>query len=307
MDDHESEHVPVLLDTVLDLISFEPGMRLVDATLGGGGYTRALLDRLGPAGKLMAFDWDEQAIERFRESYQRDPVVQQALKEGRLLLVHRPFSELGSALEAAGWSRVHGIVADLGLSSLQLDDPERGLSFLTDGPLDMRLNSRETITAADIINSWSSDSLAELFRVYGDEGEAQRIADAVVQARKQGAILRTTVLADLIKHHVAVPRRRGRIHPATKVFQALRIAVNSEAKELAELLVAAHQGLLPGGKCIIVSFHSGEDGVVKRTFQEWVKAGGWQLVTRKPLVPTETETKQNPRARSAKLRCIQKQ
>lgn len=305
--DATSEHVPVLLDAVLDLMTLEPGMRLVDATLGGGGYTRALIGRLGPTGSLMAFDWDEQAIKRFRETFGDDPVVQQALTEKRLLLIHRPYSELSQVLEEVNWSGVHGIVADLGLSSLQLDDAERGLSFLVDGPLDMRLNSRETVTAADIVNDWPRESLAELFRVYGDEGEAKRIAEAIVKARKQTPINRTTVLAELVKQNVVGARRQGRIHPATKVFQALRIAVNSEAKELIGLLTAAHRELLPGGKCIVVSFHSGEDGVIKRTFQEWARTGAWQILTRKPIVPTKTETEKNSRARSAKLRCIQKQ
>ncbi|TXH02124.1 MAG: 16S rRNA (cytosine(1402)-N(4))-methyltransferase RsmH [Candidatus Moraniibacteriota bacterium] len=306
MDANEPEHVPVLLKAVLNLMTFEPGIRMVDATLGGGGYTRALLERIGPQGSLMAFDWDKQAIERFRERYHEDPVVQQALAENRLHLLQRPYSELSSALREVHWSGVQGIVADLGLSSLQLDDAERGLSFLVDGPLDMRLNSRETVTAADIVNHWSRESLAELFRVYGDEGEALRIAEAVVQTRKRQPLLRTMALADLVKQNVVAARRRGRIHPATKVFQALRMAVNSETEELKSLLAAIHQELLPFGKCCIVSFHSGEDGLVKRTFQEWVAQGGWQLITRKPQVPTEDEVLLNPRSRSAKLRCIQK-
>lgn len=306
MDATESEHVPVLLDTVLDLITFEPSMRLVDATLGGGGYTHAFLERLGPTGSLMAFDWDKRAIEEFRERYRDDQLVKQALTEGRLLLMHRPYSELSQVLAEVAWSGVHGIVADLGLSSLQLDDPERGLSFLTDGPLDMRMNSQETVTAADIVNGWSSESLSELFQVYGDEGEAGRIADALVTSRRQEPILRTKQLADIVKRNVVAARRRGRIHPATKVFQALRMAVNSEAKELGSLLAAVHEALLPGGKCIIVSFHSGEDRLVKRTFEEWRAEGGWEVVTQKPRVPTAREVAENPRARSAKVRCIQK-
>ncbi len=303
MDVHERKHVPVLLTEVLDLIPLRQGMLVVDATLGGGGYTRALLEKLDTTSKLIAFDWDEQAIRYFPERFADDALVQAALRSQRLRLVQAPYSELGAVLED---QKVDVIVADLGLSSTQLDDPSRGLSFQTDGPLDMRLNSRETVTAADIVNHWSPEALTELFQVYADEGEAERIAQAIVVARKQSSLTTTQELANLVKRNVVAARRHGRIHPATKVFQALRMAVNSEAKHLEGLLAAAYEKLSPGGRMIVVAFHSGEDGLVKRAFQKWSREDEWQLLTKKPIGPSEEETRVNPRARSAKLRCIQK-
>jgi 16S rRNA (cytosine1402-N4)-methyltransferase len=170
----------------------------------------------------------------------------------------------------------------------------------------MRLNSKETVTAEDIVNHWSEHSLAELFRTYADEGEAERIAKAIGVARKAMPITRTKELAELVRKNVVPARRQGRIHPATQVFQALRMAVNSEAQHLEGLLQAVHTKLLPGGRFIVVAFHSGEDGLVKRTFQTWSRQEGWQLLTKKPIPPTEEEVKRNPRSRSAKLRGIQK-
>ncbi len=306
MDAKSKEHVPVLLAEVLGLIENRPGIRIIDATLGGGGYTCALLEQLDESARLIAFDWDEQAIRSFEERYATDPLVGPALQSKQLVLVHAPYSELASALEKEKIASVDVIVADLGLSSVQLDDPNRGLSFQTDGPLDMRLNSKETVTAADIINYWSSEALAELFRVYADEGEADRIARAIVLERKKVPFERTLQLAELVKRNVVAARRQGRIHPATKVFQALRMAVNSETKHLEGLLEAAHEKLGSGGRMIVVSFHSGEDGLVKHTFQKWSREDGWHILTKKPVIPGREEEQKNPRARSAKLRCIQK-
>lgn len=303
--DTSRRHVPVLLNSVLELAQLELGMHVIDATLGGGGYTRALLERVGPTGSVMAFDWDEQAIQSFREEAAHDPMLMQALEEGRLVLVHRPYSELDQALADAHWDKVEVVVADLGLSSVQLDDPKRGLSFLTDGPLDMRLNSRETVTAADIINQWDEDSLAELFRVYGDEGEALRIAQAIVKARTKQSFSTTLELAELVKGNVVSARRRGRIHPATKVFQALRIAVNSERQELVTFLQKAFALLAPGGRLLIVTFHSGEDVLVKEFFRERMREGRGVLLTKKPVSPSDEEIHANPRSRSGKLRGIQ--
>lgn len=303
----ENHHIPVMLPEVLALVQIKAGMRVVDATLGAGGYTRKFLERVGSTGQVIAFDWDRAAIENFQNRFKDDEEVQTALASGRLLLVHSPYSQLASILQEKKIEGVDVIVADLGLSSLQLDNPERGLSFQTDGPLDMRLNSQETVTAADIVNHWSIEALAELFETYADEGEARRIAEAIGLARKQAPILRTKVLADLVRANVVKPRRLARIHPATKVFQALRMAVNSEAQELRLFLEGANTALVDQGKLAIVSFHSGEDGLVKRTFQAWEKTDHWTILTKKPIVPTHEEQKVNPRARSAKLRGIQKQ
>lgn len=303
----ENHHIPVMLPEVLALLELKVGMRVVDATLGAGGYTRKFLEHVGPTGQVIAFDWDQAALENFQNRFKDDEEVQTALTSGRLLLVHAPYSLLTPILQEKNIGAIDAIVADLGLSSLQLDNPERGLSFQTDGPLDMRLNSQETVTAADIVNHWSVEALAELFETYADEGEARRIAEAIGLARKQAPILRTKVLADLVRANVVKPRRLARIHPATKVFQALRMAVNSEAQELSLFLEAAKTVLADQGKFVVVSFHSGEDGLVKRAFQAWEADNHWTILTKKPIVPTDEEQQINPRSRSAKLRGIQKQ
>ena len=301
-----SGHVPVLLTTVLDLAAIKSGMRVIDATLGGGSYTRALVEAVGEDGRVMAFDWDQQAILRFRERATHDPVLYKALQEERLLLVNRPYSELSQSLTEAKWGAVDVIVADLGLSSEQLADPERGISFQADGPLDMRLNTSETVTAADIVNHWAEADLAELFRVYADEGEAGRIAEAIVLARRRQPLTRTSELANLVKDNVVAARRRGRIHPATQVFQALRMAVNSEVKHLTLFLQEALRSLVPDGKLLIVTFHSGEDALVKRTFRTFEKEMLGRVLTKKPITPSDDEVHANPRSRSAKLRGIVK-
>lgn len=298
------KHIPVLLDEVIALAEIKPGMCVVDATLGGGSYTRRLLDLVGSSGRVFAFDWDQSAIEHFQEETSLD--VQQALEEGRLILVHQSYATLSSVLHQQGLEHVDVIVADLGFSSLQLDDPERGLSFQQDGPLDMRLNSTETVTAADIVNQWDENSLAELFRVYADEGEAERIARAIVSRRRQALLTRTSELAELVRAHVVPARRRGKIHPATKVFQALRMAVNSEREHLQLFLRQGVEALVSGGRFLVVTFHSGEDLLVKQAFRVVVGHAEGKLINKKPIVPTSAECIQNPRARSAKLRGLQK-
>lgn len=301
---NDQAHIPVLLSSVLKIATIRPGMSVVDATLGGGGYTLALLEAVGPQGRVMAFDWDEQAIESFLQKM--PSIAQRALEEKRLILVHGSYSTLREAMAQSNWQGAHVIVADLGLSSIQLDDPTRGLSFQKDGPLDMRLNSQETITAADIINAWSEESLGELFRVYADEGESERIARAIILARKKQPILRTGELADLVRSNVVAARRRAKIHPATKVFQALRMAVNSEREHLQSFLRQGLEQLFPAGKFLVVTFHSGEDILVKQIFRELSQDGQAVLLTKKPLQPSQEEIAANPRSRSAKLRGIQK-
>lgn len=301
---NDQVHIPVLLTSVLGLAAIRPGMSVVDATLGGGGYTLALLEAVGPQGRVMAFDWDEQAIESFLQNM--PSIAQRALEEKRLILVPESYSTLREAMARSNWQGVHVIVADLGLSSIQLDDPMRGLSFQKDGPLDMRLSSHETVTAADIVNTWSEESLGELFRVYADEGESERIARAIVLARKKQPLLRTGELADLVRSNVAIARRRAKIHPATKVFQALRMAVNSEREHLQSFLRQGLKQLFPAGKFLVVTFHSGEDVLVKQIFRELSQDGQAVLLTKKPLQPNQEEIIANPRSRSAKLRGIQK-
>lgn len=303
----ETQHAPVLLENVLSLLALTGSEVVVDATLGGGGYTRALLARLSQ-GRVLAFDWDAAALERFRHSADSYEDLAAALESKRLILVQQNFGAMREVLTALGLSSVDAVVVDLGLSSDQLADPERGLSFQSDGPLDMRMNSSERVTAADLVNSWSADQLATLFATYADEPESRRIAEAIVRDRGRFPIIRTGQLAQLVSAHVARARRTGRIHPATRVFQALRIAVNGERAALLDLLAALPHVLAPLGKAAIVSFHSGEDALVKQAFRTLVRNHPpiFRSLTPRPLRASAEERRKNPRARSALLRSIQK-
>lgn len=303
-----TEHVPVLLSSLLPILNLSYGKTIVDATLGGGGYTRAFLHQVGETGKVIALDWDQSALERFRNAAVDDVFLSDAFQSGRLKLIHSSYAEIVSVLKKEGLEKVDAIVADLGISSDQLADSQRGISFQFDGPLDMRLSSGETVTAAAIVATWNEDSLADLFEVYGDEPESRRIAKAIVQERKKKPLSTTMELRDLIFHNVSSQRRRGKAHPATRVFQALRIAVNSEQEHLERFLSVIPHVLLPHGRSAIVSFHSGEDRLVKQWFQNEVRANPPRLrwVTKKPIVPTREEVQKNPRARSAKLRVVER-
>lgn len=308
MEQGNTEHTPVMLAPVLDVLALRPGMRVVDATLGGGGYTRALLEAVGPDGRVIALDWDQAAIDRFRAGALQDDVLKAALDTGRLVLSRTSYATIADTLLENDWGGADAIVADLGLSSDQLADPARGISFQVDGPLDMRLNTAETVEARHILNQWDEEALADLFRTYGDEPEAKRIATAVVQSRKRSPLTTTTELRELIWANVVPARRRGKLHPATRVFQALRIAVNSERTHLERFLSALPVVLRPGGRAAIVSFHSGEDTLVKHLFQAEIQSENPRLlwVTKKPLVPMATEIRSNPRSRSAKLRVVER-
>ena len=308
MEQHYTEHIPVMLAPVLATLALRPGMRVVDATLGGGGYTRALLEAIGPEGRMLAFDWDQNAIDRFRARAKEDALLGEALETERLILIRASYADLIESLRSHGWSGADRIVADLGLSSDQLADPKRGVTFQSDGPLDMRLNSSETVKAEHLLNQLDEASLADLFETYGDEPEAKRIAAAIVAVRQSTPLQTTTELRELIWANVVPARRRGKTHPATKVFQALRIAVNSEQAHLERFLSAIPEALHPGGRAVIVSFHSGEDRTVKQLFQKNIRSEAPTLrsVTKKPLVPDESEIRTNPRARSAKLRAVER-
>lgn len=308
MEQGNTEHVPVMLEEVLAALSLRPGMKVVDATLGGGGYTRAILERIGLTGKLIAIDWDAKAIERFRERAAVDSLLSEALSSGRLVLAQSPFSRIRLILDEQGWSGADAIAADLGLSSDQLSDPKRGISFQEDGPLDMRLNSAETVEARHLVNQMNERALADLFRTYGDEGEAERIAAAIIVARKKMPVETTAALRELVWENVVPARRKGKTHPATKVFQALRIAVNSELAHLETFLRALPEALVPAGRAAIVTFHSGEDSIVKHLFQEEARSESprLRLLAKKSLPPTREEIRNNPRARSAKLRSVER-
>jgi len=262
----------------------------VDATVGTGGHAEAILER---GAELIGIDRDPLALEVARERLSRFGK--------RFLLIQDNFRHLVQILRDHGVQEVDGVLFDLGMSSFQLEDPKRGFSFLKEGPLDMRMDPSQDLTAYEIVNRWSERDIARILREYGEERYAGRIARAIVKSRP---IETTTQLARIVAR--CYPPGYHRIHPATRTFQALRIAVNDELNALREGLLAAIKVLRPGGVVVAISFHSLEDRIVKRTFrQRWI-AGEVEILTKKPLTPTAEEVEKNPRSRSAKLRAARK-
>ena len=295
-------HEPVLLDETIDLLSPAAGTLFVDCTFGRGGHTREILRHLRDDGRLIAIDRDPAAIESGRET----------LNDERVELVHERFSSLQSLLEARGrWEHVDGILMDLGVSSPQLDDAGRGFSFRADGPLDMRMDPTTGESAAHFIATASEDEIRECLWRLGEERHGRRIARRIVEARQKRRIGTTGDLIDVIR--AAVPPTRSRIHPATRTFQAIRLHVNDELGELERGLDAACRALAVGGRAVVIAFHSLEDRIVKRHFRDLARtraSGGagreYRVVTRKPIRPDEAEVGRNPRARSARLRALER-
>lgn len=288
-------HQSVLLEEAVAMLQVAPGGTYMDGTFGLGGHTKAILEKSAPDGEVVAFDWDAEAIVLGLENVEpyRD----------RLTIIQRNFKEIEIGLEEAGQTVVDGILIDIGLSSLQLDGAGRGFSFRKDEPLDMRMDRRRSITAAQIIAESTEKELADLFYYYGDEKQARRIAAHVVKERKRQRIETTGQLADVVAG--AVPKRfhPPKIHVATKVFQALRIAVNEELANLGTILEKAAGHLRTGGRICVISFHSLEDRIVKRAMNGNPEL---KVVTKKPIVPGDVEIQHNPRARSARLRVAER-
>ena len=284
-------HRSVLLDETVSMLGVVPGGVYMDGTLGLGGHTAEILRRSTPGGRVVAFEWDEEAIQKNLGMAERYPE--------RLTIVRRNYAEIEQGLSEAGCNRVDGIMVDIGLSSLQLDRGGRGFSFRMDETLDMRMDQRKEITAEYLLANASEAELADIFFYYGEEKQARRIASEIVKVRILERVTTTKQLADLVAR--VIPRRfhPPRIHVATKVFQALRIAVNEELKNLSILLDKAADHLVPGGRFCVISFHSLEDRMVKRKFMADKRL---KVVTRKPVVPAENEIMENPRSRSARLR-----
>jgi 16S rRNA (cytosine1402-N4)-methyltransferase len=276
----------VLSAEVARLLDPQPGETWVDCTTGAGGHTRLLTERVGPIGRVVGLDQDEAMLALARPRLDGLPVT----------LVRANFDQLPEVLGHLGLDRVDGVLADLGVSSDQLDDPARGLSFREDGPLDMRLDPTAGTTAADLVNTLSEKALADVFYEHGEERKSRWVAKRIVERRKEKPFERTGELAELVRR--CVPRSGG-IDPATRVFQALRIAVNDELGSLDRLLAALPVVVRPGGRAGVISFHSLEDRRVKQAFRN---AAVWDPVTKKPVEAGDEETAQNPRARSAKLR-----
>jgi 16S rRNA (cytosine1402-N4)-methyltransferase len=286
-------HEPVLLAEVMELLAVRPGGRYIDGTVGLGGHASEVLRRCGPDGTLAGFDRDPQALARAGERL--------APFGDRVRLQHARYSEIPQHVAEAS---ADGILLDLGVSSLQLDDPERGFSFRREGPLDMRMDPRDETTAADVVNHLLERDLADVIYQYGEERASRRIARFIVDARRRRPFTTTTELADVVRR--ALGGKRGPIDPATRTFQALRIHVNRELEELPESLPALARTLKPGGRLAVISFHSLEDREVKHTFRELGRAG-YAVVTRKPVRPGDDECERNPRARSARLRVLERE
>ncbi len=282
-------HVPVLLDEILRWAAPRPGAVIVDGTLGGGGHTRALAERVGPNGSVIALDRDPAALAAAEDRLAGLPVR----------LIHANFCDLPEVLQALEIREVDGVVLDLGVSSDQLADAERGFSFSAEGPLDLRFDPTAGEPAWRLVNRLSAEHLAELIYRYGEERHSRRIAQAIVQRRSKGPIHSALELADLVRRCVPAARGGHRIDSATRTFQALRIAVNDELKSLEIALRRTPDCLRPGGRMAVISFHSLEDRRVKEAFRDDPR---YEVLTRKPVRPNPQEVAANPRARSAKLR-----
>jgi 16S rRNA (cytosine1402-N4)-methyltransferase len=307
----EAVHHPVMVREVVRWLGCGPGRRMADVTVGLGGHAEAILAACAPGGMLVGLDRDEDAL----------AIARRRLPADRARLHHAEAARLPEVLAAEGWAGVDGVLFDLGVSSLQLDAPDRGFSFQSDGPLDMRMNRRDALTAAAIVNEWSQDELAATIRRYGEERWAGRIAAAIVRARARGPLVRTRELADIVASAIPARYRTSHPHPATRTFQALRIAVNRELEDLETALEAARSCLTAGGRLVVIAFHSLEDRIVKQTFRRWegacvcppglpvCRCGRRRLarvLTPRPITPSVDETSENPRARSAKLRAAER-
>ena len=318
----EASHVPVLLKEAIDFLNVRRGGTYIDATVGLGGHSYEIARRLGARGHLIGFDKDPAALEAARKKLA--PVVGEQVVGHSSLVVSEPISERlttndqrpgldwptvtllhGSFAELVneqGPATVDGILADLGVSSLQLGNPERGFSFQAEGPLDMRMNPLSGETAEQVVNHIDERELADVIYEFGEERRSRRIARAIVRSRP----IRTTKQLVEVVSAAARSMKHERIHPATRTFQALRIFVNHELDDLQALLKAAPGLLKPGGRLVVISFHSLEDRIVKDALREGAKQGSMSLLTKKPLTATEEESDRNPRARSAKMRAAEK-
>lgn len=303
----EAAHVPVLYEEVLDLLQPQSNGRYIDGTVGAGGHTAGILQASAPGGRVLALDKDPDAIAFARQ--------QLANYAERVTFVNASYAQMGQLAPTYGFAEPDGILLDLGLSSRQLDDAARGFSFMKEGPLDMRFDPTQGKTAADLINNLTEAELADLFWQYGEERKSRQIARLIVAHRP---LTTTTELADLIAAHI---RRKGRIHPATQVFQALRIAVNRELEAVETGVLAAIDLLRPNGRLAVISFHSLEDRFVKQTFRRLSKdcicppeqpictcdaRATVRLITRKAVQASDAEVARNPRSRSARLRVVAK-
>ena len=306
-------HIPILRDTVVSLLEPKRGGIFVDGTLGGGGHAEAVLEQLPQGGKLYGIDRDGAAIEAASARLARFSEAFTAIRGN--------FFDMKQLLAQRGVTEVDGILLDLGVSSYQLDTPERGFSYHEDAPLDMRMDSSAPFSAYDVVNGYSAEELTRIIREYGEERYASRVANAIVREREKTPLDSTVRLAEIVKLALPAPARREPQHPARRTFQALRIEVNGELAGLSQALTDAHDLLRSGGVLAVITFHSLEDRITKQTFRTFEnpctcdprapmctcgKTPTAKALTKKPIVADETELEENPRARSAKLRAIRK-
>lgn len=295
-------HIPVLNKEVLELLDPRPDENFIDGTGGAGGHTLAILEKNQPAGKILFIDWDSETLQRTEKNI----TAQHPSLAKRIIFVNRNYADLSEIVKEKNFGPVNGILLDLGFSSDQLETSGRGFSFLKDEELDMRYSLERPVSAKEIVNQWPKERLAEIFEEYGEERWACRIVRAIVVARQRKPILKTRELVNIIA--LAVPQKfqHGRTHFATRVFQALRLAVNNELGNLRKFLPQAVDVLSKDGRLAIISFHSLEDRVVKNFFREQSQAGRIRILNKKPIVPLLDEINSNPRSRSAKLRAAVK-
>jgi 16S rRNA (cytosine1402-N4)-methyltransferase len=290
-------HIPVLKEKVLEYLNPQPNENFIDATINGGGHAFAILEKTGPNGKLLGIEWDEEIFKNLKAKFENTK-----LKE-RIIIVNDNFKNLKKIIEKENFQNPNGIIFDLGFSSWHIEKSKRGFSFMKDEILDMRYDKKSDLRAIDILNKWQERDIEKILREYGEEKYSKKIAKAIVEERRKKPILKTSELSCLVEKIV---RKRGKIHPSTKTFQALRIAVNQELENLKEVLPQAIEVLKSKGRLVIISFHSLEDRIVKNFFKEKAKEGVIEILTKKPIIPSKKEIKENPRSRSAKLRAIKK-
>ena len=292
-------HKPVLLQEILEYLNPQPGGVFIDATINGGGHAAAIAERIGKNGKLLGIDRDHELVEKLNDSNFK-------LQFSCFKIVCDTFARIKEIAEANGFTDVNGIVFDLGFSSFHVELSGRGFSFLRDEPLDMRYDTKSGISARDIINRWPEEKLRGILFTLGEERYARRIVRGIMEQRERGLVQTTAELVEIIRNAVPGSYRRGRIHFATRTFQALRMCVNDELEHVAKGIAAAIPLLARGGRAAVISFHSGEDRIVKELFREGERNDILRRITKKPARASAAECAQNPRSRSAKLRVAER-